>query len=182
MAKVISPVAPVVLDSGMLTLIENAVQADAKVYGARIAFAVGVNNASPADCKWYALEGNGQKLPPVIQAIKDTYYAGLKGINYSNPSNAWKMIKHYAQLDAQNRCMFGEVAPTIGEVQGESESEGAGKTNRKPQQRLLEDLTAIHDYCMREIGKANPDFTDSHKVAHAKVMEALKALGKSVGI
>lgn len=182
MTKVIAPVAPIVLDADMLNLIENAVQADAKVYGARIAFAVGVNNASPADCKWYALEANGQKLPPVIQAIKDTYYKGLKGINYSNPSNAWKMIKHYAQLDAANRSMFGEIAPTVGEAQAESESNGAGSAHRKPQERLLADLTAIHDYCVREIGKANPDFGDKHRLAHAKVIEALKALGKSIGL
>ena len=182
MTKIIAPVAPVVLDADMLNLIENAVQADAKVYGARIAFAVGVNNASPADCKWYALESNGQKLPPVIQAIKDTYYKGLKGINYSNPSNAWKMIKHYAQLDAGNRSMFGEVAPTVGEAETATESQGAGKTNRKPQERLLNDLTEVHDYCMREIGKANPDFTEKHKLAHAKVIEALKIIGKSIGI
>ena len=182
MAKVIAPVAPVVLDAGMLTLIENAVQADAKVYGARIAFAVGVNNASPEGCKWYELEGMGQKLPPVIQAIKDTYYKGLKGINYSNPSNAWKMIKFYAKEDAINRSMFGEVAPTVGEVDAEKESNGAGSTHRKPQERLLADLTAVHDYCVREIGKANPDFNDKHRLAHAKVIEALKVLGKTIGL
>ena len=182
MSKVISPASPVVLDSSMLKLIENAVQADAKVYGARIAFAVGVNNAAPADCKWYALESNGQKLPAVIQAIKDAYYKGLKGIKYSNPSNAWKMIKQYALDDAANRSMFGEIAPTIGEAESEGSSSGDTKVHRKPQERLLVDLTAVHEYCVREIGKANPDFNEKHRLAHAKVIEALKAIGKSIGI
>lgn len=181
MAKVISSPAPVSIDAGMLKLINNAVEAENKNYGARIQFAVGINNTAPAECKWYALEANGQKLPPAIQAIKDAYYAGLKGINYSNPSNAWKMIKHYAFEDACNRSMFGEV-PKAPEAETEAETKGAGKTNRKPQERLLFDLTEVHEYCMREIGKANPDFTEKHKQAHHKVIEALKILGKTIGI
>jgi hypothetical protein len=181
MTKVIAPATPVAIDPSMLKLINNAVEAENKNYGARIMFAVGINTTAPAECKWYALEANGQKLPPAIQAIKDAYYAGLKGINYSNPSNAWKMIKHYAFEDACNRSMFGEV-PKAPEAETATASEGAGKSNRKPQERLLADLTEVHDYCMREIGKANPDFTEKHKLAHAKVIEALKALGKSIGI
>jgi hypothetical protein len=181
MAKVISPATPVAIDPSMVKLINNAVEAENKNYGARIQFAVGINNTAPAECKWYALEANGQKLPPAIQAIKDAYYAGLKGINYSNPSNAWKMIKHYAFEDACNRSMFGEV-PKAPEAETEAETKGAGKTNRKPQERLLFELTEVHDYCMREIGKANPDFTEKHKQAHHKVIEALKILGKTIGI
>ena len=28
--------------------------------------------------------------------LKAEYYKGLKSIKYSNPSNAWKMVKKYA--------------------------------------------------------------------------------------
>ena len=187
MSKVLTPVAQaveIVLSETMVGLINNAIQADANVYGARIDFAVGVNNISPVDCAWYNLEANGQKLPPVILKIKEVYYDGLKKINYSNPSNAWKMIKQYAQKDAVNRCMFGEVAPieVEGEAKTESESNGAGTTHRKPQERLLAELTAVHEYCMREIGKTNPDFNEKHRTVHIKVIEALKILGKTIGI
>ena len=174
--KIVSPVAPVAIDGGMLKLIENAVQAEQKTYGARIAFAVGINNLAPSDCVWYALEGNGQKLPPVIAAIKDAYYAGLKAINYSNPSNAWRMIKQYAKEDAAARAMFGEVAPSEADSEADSDT-GDTRELRGPQRRLLEELKALHDYCLKMTAKNEPEYTDKHKAAHGHIMQALKAIG-----
>lgn len=174
--KIISPVAPVAIDEAMLSLVNNAVKAEQKTYGARIALAVGINDVAPADCMWYALEGNGQKLPPVIEAIKVKYYEGLKAINYSNPSNAWRMIKQYAKEDAANRCMFGEVAPAEGS-EAEESTGGDTKQARSVQLRLVEELTALHEFCARESGKNNPEFTAKHKAAHGHIVQALKALG-----
>jgi hypothetical protein len=176
MSKKIVSASPVTIDDGMMTLISNAIKAEQKTYGARIAFAVGINNIAPADCVWYALEGNGQKLPPVIAAIKDAYYMGLKAINYSNPSNAWRMIKQYAKEDAVARAMFGEVAPAEGEA-SEAADTGDTKQARSPQLRLVEELTALHEYCAKMTAKNDPAFTDKHKAAHGHIVQALKALG-----
>lgn len=176
MSKKIISVSPIAIDESMLGLINNAVKAEQKTYGARIAFAVGINNIAPADCVWYALEGNGQKLPAVIEAIKAKYYEGLKGIGYSNPSNAWKMVKQYAKEDAINRAMFGEVAPAEG-TEAEESTGGDTKQARSVQLRLVEELTALHEFCARESGKNNPEFTAKHKAAHGHIVQALKSLG-----
>lgn len=187
MTNVIAPATTVasasIIASAMMELINNAVIAEGANYGARKAFAAGINNEAPADCKWYALEANGQKLPVNIQAIKSAYYAGLKGINYSNPSNAWRMVKEYAKENACERSMFGEIPPVVVTAENVATAIGGDKKeHRTVQARMLADLTAVHDYCIREIGKNNPEFTDKHVVAHRKVIEALKAIGKTIGL
>ena len=176
MSKVISPVS-VSIPANVLASLVKAVEAEGSTYGARKAFAASINDVAPADCVWYALEGNGQKLPPVISAIKAKYYEGLKGIGYSNPSNAWKMVKQYAKEDAANRCMFGEVAPAEGTSEAEENTGGDTKQARSVQLRLVEELTALHEFCARESGKNNPEFTAKHKAAHGHIVQALKALG-----
>lgn len=185
MSKVIAPVA-VAIPASVQTALVAAVEAEQSNYGARKAFAASINDVAPAECKWYALEGNGQKLPPVIAAIKEAYYKGLKSINYSNPSNAWRMVKDYAKADAGNRAMFGELPPVTAQAVAEAEADGAGKGNtretRKPQRRLLEDLTELHDYCAKQTAKNDPEFLDKHKQAHGYIVQALKAIGAQVGI
>jgi len=181
MTKVIKPEV-VALDNATLEIVANAVKAEAGNYGARKALAKQINAKSPEDCRWYVLEANGQKLPPVIEAIKTEYYKGLKSINYSNPSNAWKMIKQYAQDDASVRGMFGETPPIEGKP--DADAEGSGKTRelRSVQTRLMEDLTALHDFMVREISKGNPEVQDKHKSAHHHIIDALKVLGKTIGL
>jgi hypothetical protein len=181
MTKVIAPVA-VTLDNATLEVVANAVKAEAGNYGARKALAKQINDKAPADCRWYVLEANGQKLPPMIDAIKTEYYKGLKGINYSNPSNAWKMIKQYAQEDASGRGMFGETPPVEGKTEGETEGSGKTRETRSVQTRLVEDLKALHDFMIRETSKGNPDVQDKHKTAHHHIIDALKALGVTIGL
>lgn len=182
MSKVISPVAVEIPASVQSTLLA-AVEAEKGNYGARKRFAASINDIAPAECMWYALEGNGQKLPPVIAAIKDAYYAGLKAIEYSNPSNAWRMIKQYAKEDAATRSMFGEIAPAEGEAEAEAEDTGGDtRETRGPQRRLLDELTALHDYCVRMTSKNDPEFLDKHKQAHMHIIDAMKAIGAKVGI
>ena len=181
MTKVIKPEV-VALDNATLEIVANAVKAEAGNYGARKALAKQINDKAPADCRWYVLEANGQKLPPMIEAIKTEYYKGLKGINYSNPSNAWKMIKQYAQEDASARSMFGEVPPVAGKTEGEGEGSGKTRELRSVQTRLVEDLKALHDFMVRETSKGNPDVQDKHKTAHHHIIDALKVLGVSIGL
>lgn len=183
--KVITPVQPVALDTETLGIVAEAVNAEAKNYGARRALATRINDKAPADCRWYVLEANGQKLPPVIEAIKTEYYKGLKGIGYSNPSNAWKMLKQYAQEDASARSMFGELPPApegSGDAEGDAEGSGNKRETRSVQRRLVEDLTALHEYMVREISKGNPDVNDKHKSAHHHIIDALKGLGVTIGL
>lgn len=175
MSKVIAPVS-VEIPAVVATAMVAAVEAESKNYGAKRRFAQTINDTAPADCVWYNLEGNGQKLPPVIAAIKAKYYEQLKAINYPNVSNAWGMIKKYAKEDAANRAMFGEVAP---EPTAEAQTQAVGEKReaRSVQLRLVEELTALHEFCARESAKNSQDFTAKHKAAHGHIVQALKAIG-----
>lgn len=182
MSKILAPVS-VEIPSVCLTAMQGAIEAEQKNYGAKIRFAASINDIAPADCVWYALEGNGQKLPPVIAAIKAKYYEGLKAINYSNPSNAWRMIKQYAKEDAANRSMFGEVPPEPkAEGEGATETTGEKRETRSPQLRLVEDLTALHEYCARLTAKNDPQFLAKHATCHGHIVQALKSLGVDIGL
>lgn len=179
MSKVFAPVSveiPAIVTAAM----HVAVEAESNVYGARRRFAATINDVSPADCVWYNLEANGQKLPPVIKAIKDAYYVELKKVNYSNPSNAWKMIKQYAKEDAADRAMFGELPPEKSDDGGEAK--GETREVKSPQLRLVEELTTLHEYCARMTAKNDPQFLAKHATCHGHIIQALKALGVEIGL
>ena len=170
--------APVTIDARVMDLLTEAVHAEASTYGARRNFAAGINDVSPEGCAWYSLESMGQKLPDNIKAIKTAYYAGLKGINYSNPSNAWKMIRQYAKQDAAARAMFGEVAEAEA-AEGEA-AEGDTRETRSLQLRLIEELTTLHKACVK--AKDKNELLATQSDAHMHIVQALKALGVDIGI
>jgi hypothetical protein len=143
-----------------------AIDADRGVYGARINYAAGINDI--ASVAWYSIEENGGKLPENIQGEKDAYYKGLKDIGYSNPSNAWKMIKQYAKQDAIKRALFGEVAP----IQAEATTEGAGSKARPLDLRLVEELTALYKACHKA-----DSLSTKQSGAFKGIKDALKAMG-----
>jgi len=151
--------------SAIATLRVAAIDADRGAYGARLNYAVGLNDI--ADCAWYDIEGNGGKLPEAIQGEKDAYYKGLKEIGYSNPSNAWKMIKQYAKADAVKRGLFGEVAEV------EATSEGAGSKARPLDLRLVEELTALYKACTKP---------ESLSAKQQGAFDGIKAALKSMGV
>ena len=116
-----------------------AIESEVSNYGARRAYAQGLNDM--ADCAWFDLESAGGKLPEAIAGEKKAYYEGLKSIGYSNPSNAWKMVKQYAKADAVGRALFGCVAD-------EAEADtSAGAKARPLDLRLIEELTALYKAC-----------------------------------
>ena len=143
----------------------RAIEADVSAYGARRDYAAGINDI--ADCAWFELEGNGGKLPENIEGEKKAYYAGLKAIGYSNPSNAWKMVKQYAKQDAIARALFGVVA------EAEAETEGAGSKARPLDLRLVEELTALYKACTK---------VDSLSNKQAGAFDGIKAALKSMGV
>jgi hypothetical protein len=145
----------------------KAIEAETSNYGARRAYAAGMNDI--ATVAWYDIESNGGKLPEAIEGEKKAYYDGLKGIGYSNPSNAWKMVKQYAKADAIVRGLFGEVAPI---TEGKTESEGAGSKARPLDLRLIEELTALYKAC----SKAD-SLSRKQAGAFSCIQEALKAMG-----
>ena len=85
-------------------------------YGARIQYAQClVDNSEPVavviDGKsvnkfWFQ---DGVEMSALIKAEKQAYYDGLKAIKYSNPSNAWKMIKKYALEYAQQTGLIAKA-------------------------------------------------------------------------
>lgn len=147
---------------------EAAIQAETKTYGARIDYAIALN--SIASVAWYDIEANGGKLPENIEAEKAAYYEGLKAINYSNPSNAWKMIKKYAKANAQQNLMFGESAPIE-----ETETEKGANANapRSLDVRLIEELTALYKACTK---------ADDLSKKQSGALDGIKAALKSMGV
>lgn len=143
----------------------KAIDAERGSYGARLNYAAGLNDI--ADSAWYEIEGNG-KLPENIQGEKDAYYDGLRKINYSNPSNAWKMIKKYAKEDAAKRGLFGE-APMI----DEEETKGAGNKARPLNLRLIEELTALYKACHK---------AETLSAKEAGAFEGIKTALRAMGV
>jgi hypothetical protein len=151
--------------SAIATLRAAAIESEVSNYGARRAYAAGLNDI--ATVAWYSIEESGGKLPENIAGEKKAYYDGLKSIGYSNPSNAWKMVKQYAKADAIARAMFGEVA------QVEAESEGAGSKARPLDLRLVEELTALYKACSK---------VDSLSKKQSGAFDGIKAALKSMGV
>jgi hypothetical protein len=169
-----------VIPEAVRTALVKAVEADQSSYGARRDFAASINAES--DLAWYNLEAMGQKLPAVIAAIKTEYYAGLKGIGYSNPSNAWRMVKQYAKEDAANRGLFGETAdaPKAEGETTEAEAGGDTRTVRSVQTRLVEDSKILLDFLMREKVKGNLEPKHEEYLSH--LINGMKSIGMTVGI
>lgn len=142
----------------------KAIEAETSNYGARRNYAAGMNDI--ADVAWFELEGNGGKLPEAIAGEKKAYYEGLKAIGYSNPSNAWKMVKQYAKADAIARALFGVVA------EAEPEAE-AGAKARPLDVRLIEELTALYKACHK---------ADSLSAKQSGALDGIKAALKSMGV
>lgn len=154
--------------SAIATLRVAAIESEVSNYGARKAYAAGLNDIS--DVAWFDLEGNGGKLPEAIAGEKKAYYEGLKAIGYSNPSNAWKMVKQYAKADAVARALFGVVA--------EAETDApAGAKARPLDLRLVEELTALYKACHKADSLSN-----KQQGAFDGIKTALKAMGVDLSL
>jgi hypothetical protein len=159
-----------------------AVESEKSAYGARRNYAAGINDMT--DIAWYI---DGEKLPKSIQAEKDEYYKALKAIDYTNPSNAWKMVKKYAREDAIARGLFGEIPPELadngegGEGEG-GEGEGETRDTKTLTLRYVEDLMVLHKASVKKSAAGHEEYTDKVKAAHGHLMQALKAMGVDIGI
>lgn len=142
----------------------KAIESEVNNYGARKEYAAGLNDI--ATDAWFNYENEGLKLPEAIAGEKKAYYEGLKAIGYSNPSNAWKMVKQYAKADAIARALFGVVAEADTDTP-------AGAKARPLDLRLVEELTALYKACTK------PD-TLSHKQQGA--FEGIKAALTAMGV
>jgi len=162
--------------SAIAILRARAVESESTVYGARREYAKGINGLS--DIAWYR---DGIQLPKAIAEEKAEYYKALKAIGYSNPSNAWKMVKQYAFEAAKAEGLFGEVADTEGEGEGEGEVSDTRET-RSLTLRMVEELTKLHKASMKIKDSKPEEYTDKIRVAHGHVISALKSMGVDVGI
>jgi len=161
--------------SAIAVLRARAVESESTVYGARREYAKGINGLS--DIAWYR---DGVQLPKAIAEEKAEYYKALKAIGYSNPSNAWKMVKQYALEAAKAEGLFGEVADTEGE--GEAGEAGDTRETRSLTLRMVEELTKLHKAAMKIKDSKPEEYTDKVKAAHGHLMQALKAMGVDIGI
>ena len=162
--------------SAIAVLRARAVESESTVYGARREYAKGINGLS--DIAWYR---DGVQLPKAIVEEKAEYYKALKAIGYSNPSNAWKMVKQYAFEAAKAEGLFGEVAEAEGE-EGEAGEAGETRETRSLTLRMVEELTKLHKASMKIRDNKPEEYTDKIRAAHGHVITALKAMGVDIGI
>lgn len=160
----------------IVSLRQRAVESESTVYGARREYAKGINGLS--DIAWYR---DGVELPASIKAEKAEYYKALKAIGYSNPSNAWKMVKAYAFEAAKAEGLFGEVTETEGEGEGEGD-EGETREARSLTLRMVEELSKLHKAAMKTRDAKPEEYSPKVALAHHHVIEALKAMGVDIGI
>lgn len=160
--------------SDIAALRARAVEVESSVYGARREYAQGINGLS--DIAWYR---DGVELPAAVKAEKTEYYKALKAIGYSNPSNAWKMVKLYAFEAAKENELFGEVADAEGE--GES-ADGETREARTLTLRMIEELTKLHKAADKKRTDNAEEYTNKVSTAHHYVIEALKAMGVDIGL
>ena len=176
----------------IIGLRNKAIEAETTNYGARRNYGIGINemamlvtpNIVSPEHAWYNLEGD-HNLPKVIKDEKIEYYKALTAIKYSNNSNAWKMIKKYAKEDAISRGLFGETsrAPNTGEGEGEGEGNGARANEAKVLNLfMVETLTNMHKRALRTKQQKPEQYGEKQSKAHAKVIEALQALGVDIGL
>ena len=158
MANTIIPDAIVAARQAELQAVESG-------YGARIQYAQALVDNSDG-VLWFT---DGVKMPELIEAEKAEYYKGLKTIKYSNPSNAWKMVKKYAL----------EYAMQIGLVENgegsEGESSGDAKHTRSFSLRVIEDVGGIFK-TGRRLEKEGT-LTEKEKQCLVHLGSALAALG-----
>jgi hypothetical protein len=162
--------------SAIAQLRARAVESESTVYGARREYAKGINGLS--DIAWYQ---DGVTLPKAIAEEKAEYYKALKAIGYSNPSNAWKMVKQYAWEAAKAEGLFGEVADTD-EGEGEGEGEGETREARSLTLRMVEELTKLHKAALKTRDGKPEEYSPKVALCHHHVIEALKAMGVDIGI
>ena len=171
---VITPVTQIVTDIAKLRI--RAVESESSVYGARRDYADGINGLS--DIAWYK---DGVVLPKAVADEKAAYYKALKAIGYSNPSNAWKMVKQYAFEAAVQDGLFGETPPELAD-NGEGAAVGETREARSISLRLIEELTKLHKSCAKLKDANSEEYLPKVGSAHHHVIEALKCMGVDIGI
>ena len=152
----------------------NELSAAGEAYGARIKYAQALVDVSDG-VLWYT---DGIALPALIESEKKEYYKGLKEIGYSNPSNAWKMVKKYAFDYAQTIGLIAK--PENGEAEAESEAESSGdaRHTRSFSLRVIEDVTAIFK-AGRKLEKEGA-LSDKERECNTHLAAALAALGVDI--
>ena len=152
----------------------NELSAAGEAYGARIKYAQALVDVSDG-VLWYT---DGVALPPVIEAEKKEYYKGLKEIGYSNPSNAWKMVKKYSLEYAQEIGLVEKPeTETETETKGESSS-GDARHTRSFSLRVLDDIVPIFK-AGRKLEKEGA-LSDKERACNTHLAAALAALGVDI--
>lgn len=141
-------------------------------YGARIQYAQALVDNS-GGVLWF---NDGVEMPALIKAEKQAYYDGLKAIKYSNPSNAWKMIKKYALEYAHQTGLIAKPEAEGGEGgEGEGESSGDARHTRSFSLRVIEDVGSMFK-AGRRLEKEGT-LTEKEKQCLVHLGSALAALG-----
>lgn len=173
---VITPVTKI--ETNIVNLRIAAVESEVKNYGARREYANGINTIADG-VAWYR---DGVALPKAVELEKKEYYKALKAIGYSNPSNAWRMVKEYALENALEFGLFGEVAPEVGGGGGEVEAEANTRETRTMTLRLVEELTRLHKAADKKRTDNSEEYTPKVSKAHGFIVDALKAMGVDIGV
>lgn len=163
MTNVVIPAALVAARQAELDAVESG-------YGARIQYARCLVDASEG-VLWYT---DGVQMPPLIEAEKKAYYDGLKAIKYSNPSNAWKMVKKYCVEYATQIGLIAKEEKPATEAD-ETASSGDARHTRSFSLRVLEDVGGIFK-AGRRLEKEGA-LTEKERQCLTHLGDALAALG-----
>lgn len=149
-------------------------------YGARIEYAQALVDNSEFvtvdGVRKFWFQDSGVKMPELIELEKKAYYDGLKAIKYSNPSNAWRMIKKYCVDYATEKGLIDDPKAEGGEGgEGEAESSGDARHTRSFSLRVLEDVGGIFK-AGRRLEKEGT-LTEKERQCLAHLGSALTALG-----
>ena len=155
------------------TLRHNVAEAVTRAYGAERAYAKALNTMFAFD--WFEVEANDvrDEAKPV-HAEKLALYKELKEAKHSNPSTIWARIRKYGKEEK-----YGKPDAKNGEgAEGEgAEGEGAGKRDRDPMTRNIDELLALYKFNARQEA-----LNDKVKQAQMHITNALKALGVNLDL
>jgi hypothetical protein len=164
----------IVIPQSVVEARTNELSAAGEAYGARIKYAQALVDVSDG-VLWYT---DGIALPALIEAEKKEYYKGLKEIGYSNPSNAWKMVKKYAFDYAQSIGLIAKPEAEAPEGEGEGESSGDARHTRSYSLRVLDDIVPIFK-AGRKLEKEGA-LSDKERECNTHLAAALAALGVDI--
>jgi hypothetical protein len=156
------------------TLRKNVVVALEQGRGAERNYALALN-AMFGDFDWFNVEARdvAESAKPV-HAEKKALFKELNAVKHSNPSTVWARIRKYGR---EEKYPVAEGSSEGGEgSEGDGEG-GAGKRDREPMTRNIDELVSLYKFNARQ-----ESLPEKIKQAQTHICAALRALGVDLSL